>query len=135
MKSLRLFIIMALLVGFGCTTLASKGNTTLERKTEAIHKASAYTYDGEFDPGEFADWDVSAYSVDKDGFFFFALINPDKDSDVFEIVVVVKNDKTLVYSYMRGGEQHLFAFDWKKNHYEQVLPKILPKPLDKSMGI
>ena len=134
-RLLAILLAFLLVVSFGCATLASKGDTTVQ-KTFDIHQASQYTYDGEFDPAVFFSWEVVKIVNCPSNHYHFFLKNPDTSSDVPLVETMnIKKDNdnyTLIaYRYLKNGEKYVFGLDRTRAHYEQLLPKLI----DKSHGI
>ena len=92
-----------------------------------VGNAAIYTYDGEFDPAIFDNWEKKDKGVCAKGHYHFTVINPDKDSDVkvVEVLSIVVEGRyvMMAYRYFKGFEEYLFALDPSKIHYEQLLPE------------
>ena len=138
MKKLNLIMVLLVfgLISFSCAALQPK---LIEQK-EAPKLKSVYTYDGEFDPMVFFDWQDAA-SWPHGNHIHILKINPNVDSDVpaVEIVIVELDNnpygyhRIMAYRYLKGESEieYVFYLDGK-GHYEQIEPT---KVIDKSMEL
>jgi len=94
--------------------------------TEMIRPTVPYTYDGEFDPFVFLNWDVLGDVVTCEDHRHIFLENPDKSSSVELIEILFKMSKEghimlKAYRYFKYGVWYVFALD-EHNHFEQIEP-------------
>lgn len=115
MKLLSTLLSTLLIIG-----LSTSCATVVKDKTY-----SNYTYDGDYNPAVFMEWDIIATEYYTDGGYNFVqhvLSNPDINSSVITIVAICVYDNEggvslIAYGYNKNGVDYVYVLDVDKNHY------------------
>ena len=120
MKRFLIFLVMIFFVG-GCATMSQ-----VDYK---VFNDQIYTYDGEYDPAEFFEWEFMERTFIDDDVIPLVLvwfINPDKESDVklVELAHGVYADgsyKLIGYRYFIDNDEHWFFLNPETNNYDMTI--------------
>ena len=119
---MRRILISGLLI-FICSAFACSVHAV---KTAPMPESEIYTYDGEYDPASFLDWDELATAVCPKGHLHFLMVNPNHNEELKAVELVTVKWKgeyvVVTYKYFKDGVRYVFSIDRAMRHYMQIEP-------------
>ena len=80
--------------------------------------AWAFTWEGEFDPNEFDNWEMISVIPNPGGISWVLVKNPDKSASIDTVALLVDlNSNLLGYRYFRHGEPFGYFFNMDQEKY------------------
>ena len=117
---MRKVLISGLLIfiyaGFACSVHAVK--------IAPMPESEIYTYDGEYDPSNFFDWDRLDVRICEKGHHHFLMGSLSEEPKIVELITVESEGGYIVimYKYFKDGVLYVFAIDRLIMHYVQIQP-------------